>query len=208
MNLRFVAFIIICTRFHLEGLAQEYRHVRFAFGGGQSSKGGSEIFFLEPSFRFNRKIMIGFRNELFIPYDSRSTLSTSVNLQYYLPLYKGIMPFHQMYFFVGFGISGNNKIITQAPYTAKFANGTLQNIFPQETDGTLVPGFYPRFGFDYRHFTFNFEYNFVQKLKVTLDHYSAQTAQFIGYSSTFVNNNYLGVKLGCYIGGGSKKSKI
>ncbi len=63
-------------------------------------------------------------------------------------------------------------------------------------------GFYPRFGFDYKHLTFILEYNFVKSQKVTLDHYDTQTAEFTaGYSYAYVNNNYFGVKLGVFYRG-------
>ncbi len=188
------------------GFAQEYRRLRFAFGGGQSASGGSEIFFIEPAFRLSNKIILGFRQELFIPPNTRSGTSSAVNAQYYLPPHKGkFLLLHRFRFFVGLGISGNSRSVTINPYTAYYPNGSSQNIYPEEINGRFVLGFFPRLGFDYKHLTFNLEYNFIQSLKVTLDHYDTQTAQLIGLSSQSVSNNYLGIKLGLFIGGGLKK---
>ena len=198
----FLLFGLVNTR----GYAQDYGRLRLALGGGQSSASGSVLFFVEPSVRLSHKITLGFRQELFIPSNARTATSTAVNAQYYLPSHKGkFLVLNHFRLFIGLGISGNNRSASLNPYTAYYPNGVSQNIYPEEINDRFVLGFFPRLGFDYKHLTFNLEYNFIQSLKVTLDHYDTQTAQFIGHSYQSVSTNYLGVKLGLFLGGGLKK---
>jgi outer membrane protein W len=56
-------------------------------------------------------------------------------------------------------------------------------------------GFYPRLGFDYKHFTINLDYNFIPATEATV---STGT----GTVDTEFKNSYIGIRIGGYFGGG------
>jgi outer membrane protein X len=62
-------------------------------------------------------------------------------------------------------------------------------------------GFYPRFGFDAGHFTLNIEYNVIGK---STNSYQVNSNGTITNATSETKNNYLGVRLGFFIGGGRK----
>jgi hypothetical protein len=169
--------------------AQTYKRfsVRVALGGlGYPSYRGGSLIQFDPSYRINDKLSVGLRFESF----SGSWERRTINLQrtYGMNMHRYFLEGNfRPYVGLGVGL-----------YTPQLLDGgicfctysTQENIF----------GFYPRIGFDYKHFLFALEYNFVSN------------SQLVVYDSYFgtvttenMNANYLTLKLGAAIGGGRKK---
>jgi hypothetical protein len=187
--------------------AQEYKPVKIGIGlgysvpGGAGSKGGP-IFYIEPSYRANDKIVIGLRLEgavatkgTFITavspggitsvgdLSSSATASYTVNAQYYFSN-ENFRPFAG----AGLGIYSSTSVSFNS-----FGSTTTIN-----SSGSQF-GFYPRIGFDVGHFTLQAEYNIVPS---TTSEFSLTTNSGVSVSSSETNNSYLGIKAGFFFGGG------
>jgi opacity protein-like surface antigen len=176
--------------------AQEYKKFRvglglgYALAGGNGSSGGVLIA-LEPSYRIQDNLSLGLRLESALitrgfsgtvpsgaSIDVAGITSYTLNGQYYF----GESSFRP---FVGAGLG----IYSLAAISTKFTSGgvTTANDFASESKF----GFYPRVGFDYGHFNITIDYNLVPSTAIT------------GSSDSFTNN-YFGIRIGAYFGGGKK----
>ncbi len=175
--------------------AQEFKKFRvglglgYAMASGEGSSGGVLVT-IEPSYRLKDNLSIGLRMEsaiitrgfsLAIPssasIDVAAIGSYTINGQYYLGEGSSFRPF------VGAGLG----IYSLGAITASSTTNsvTTKTTFAAESQF----GFYPRIGFDYGHFNLALDYNFVPSTKIT-------TGEF--------KNNYLGFRIGFFLGGGKK----
>lgn len=173
--------------------AQQYRKLLFAFNIGlyASDLNSRGLFAMEPAYRLNDKILIGFRTEVigFVSMmgSSNSSLgSMGLNGQYYFNTTSSRL-------FCGLGVGlynpSNNFIMS---------NTDARN----QRDGF---GIYPRLGFDFGHGRLMLEYNLIQKMNNYIS--PGINAIINGAQGHYemVNPSYLSLKIGFFIGGGKKK---
>jgi len=194
--------------------AQDYKPFRVGLGlgyaspAGDGAKGGI-LAYLEPSYRINDMIAVGLKAEAAIMFRGTTITqsgqtyagsgsvsgagSYTLNGIYYFPTGGGFRPY------AGLGAG----IYSIASASVSFAgNGNQQTSSQSETvSGGSKFGFYPRIGFDAGHFTMNIEYNIVPKstASVTITNGGTPTT-----ATTETKNNYLGIRIGFFIGGGKK----
>jgi Outer membrane protein beta-barrel domain len=173
--------------------AQELKKFRVGIGLGYASAGGNGssggvLFAVEPSYRIQDNLSVGLRMESALitrgfsgtvtagtSFDVAAIGSYTLNGQYYF----GESSFRP---FVGAGLG-----IYSLAAVKVTAGGASGNAVAAESKF----GFYPRVGFDYGHFNLSIDYNLVPSSAIT------------GITETFTNN-YLGIRLGAYFGGGKK----
>jgi outer membrane protein W len=170
----------------------DYRPFRFGLGtgfalpAGDNAQGGI-LFYAEPSFRISDAIALGLRAELAamalgtidntnVDLDVAWVASYTLNGQYYLS-YRKFRPF----------VGGGLGIYSLASSHFDSNNGSSQGTDVISAGSKF--GFYPRVGFDAGHFTMNVEYNVVSKTRTP---------------NLTINNNYLAIKIGFFIGGGRR----
>jgi len=189
-------------------IAQDFNPIRVGLGfgyaspGGEGAKGGV-IVYLEPAYRINDAIVLGLRLEaaamarsvvvssggtsVVAESEVKANASYSINGQYYF-LNGPFRPFAG----AGFGL------YTLASQTAS-VSGTGGSISASASNNKF--GFYPRVGFDMGHLTLQLEYNIIPAS-------SREVAITVGTVTEIISseskNSYLGIKLGFFIGGGSK----
>lgn len=179
----------------------------YASPQGDGAKGGV-LLYLEPSYRISDAIALGLRLETaimlrgttFVTAGNTSSASGSVsasgsytvNGQYYFSN-KGFRPF------VGAGL-GLYSLASASFSSTTSGNNTSSSSSDAVSGGTKF-GFYPRIGFDASHFTMNIEYNVIGKSTNSFT-YDSNGVVSTGKSET--KNNYLGVKVGFFIGGGKR----
>lgn len=193
--------------------AQDYKPFRVGLGlgyaspAGDGAKGGV-LFYLEPSYRIKDNIAVGLKAEwavmlrgtTYTVNGSTSAASGSVsaagsytlNGQYYFTD-SGFRP----YVGLGFGLYQ----LASASFSATSAGGSSTSSASEAVSAGTKFGFYPRVGFDAGHFTLNIEYNIIGSStnNVTID-----TGSGISTGKAETKNNYLGIRLGFFIGGGKK----
>ncbi len=193
--------------------AQDYKPFRvglglgFASPAGDGAKGGV-LFYLEPSYRVTDAIAVGLKAEAAVMF--RGTTITQSGQSYAgsgTVSGSGSYTLNGIYYFtntgfrpyagVGFGI------YSLASASVSFAgNGNTQT--SSQTDavsGGTKFGFYPRVGFDAGHFTFNIEYNIVPK---STNSFQVDNNGTITTATSETKNNYLGIRIGFFIGGGKR----
>ena len=161
----------------------------YAISSGAGSAGGVLIT-VEPAYRLSDNLSIGLRLEsaaLTRGYSgtlaSGTTLSVAgigsytLNGQYYFSANK-FRPF------VGAGFG----MYQLADVTAASGGSTVGTVL-----GETVVGFYPRIGFDLGHFNMALDYNILPGSKP-----AGST------TSDVINNSYIGIRIGAFIGGGTK----
>lgn len=166
------------------GYAQDYKPFQLYFGLGFAAPSGGGVgvlFDMEPSYRINDQIAVGFRLEsaamaknLGGGIDTKISAvgSYTVNARYYF----GSSNFRP-YVGAGMGI---------------YSLGTVEADFDDEeikADFGSKFGFYPRIGFDFGHFNMNLDYNLVPK-------YDDDGAD--------VKNSYIGIRAAFFLFGGKK----
>jgi hypothetical protein len=170
----------------LSGFAQQFKKLKVGLGTGYAFAGGrlsKVLFAIEPSFLISDKLSIGLRAESTIIQRDVNGNTSGANISYINfgsyslngQRYFGNMSFRP---FIGFGV-GYFKLET----VTAIVNGRI-------TKEDFKFGFYPRIGFDFRHFNFLVDYNLVPNP-----------------SSSIINetlNKYLSVRLGFFIGGGRR----
>jgi hypothetical protein len=178
--------------------AQDYKKFKVGVGlgygaaSGSGSKGGL-IFTIEPAYRLSDDFSLGLRMESALltrgysqsisggSFDVAAIGSYTLNGQYYLSK-SGFRPF------IGAGLG----IYSLAAVSTTVSGGGI-SLSADLTAAESKIGFYPRLGFDAGHFTMSLDYNLVSATKVN--------AQLGGGE---FKNNYLGVRLGFFLGGGKK----
>jgi opacity protein-like surface antigen len=177
--------------------AQELKKFRVGLGLGYASAGGNGssggiLIAVEPSYRIQDNLSLGLRMESALitrgfsgtvpagaVIDVAAIGSYTLNGQYY---FGGESPFRP---FVGAGLG----IYSLAAITTKVTSGGVTGTGTIASESSF--GFYPRVGFDYGHFNISIDYNLVPATKIT------------GSSESFTNN-YFGIRIGAYFGGGKK----
>ncbi len=160
----------------------------YAIPSGEGSKGGV-LFYLEPNYAINDNLSFGLRMEFAImargyatssnntlnsDFDVSAVGSYTLNSQYYFNT-NGFRPF------IGAGIG-----------LYSFASSTVSDgNDPYTVASGSQLGFYPRVGFDAGHFTVSLDYNIIGKTKIE------------GSDNSF-KNNYFGIRVGGFFGGGRK----
>lgn len=187
-----VVALIAVTAFASQ--AQEFKKFRVGLGtgyamtSGKGAKAGVLLYF-EPAYRVQDQILVGLRFEAAAVVrgyaDDVETGSVSASLsgsqglfgQYYLSN-NTFRPF------VGLGF-GLNKIATAAAdMNGEAFAGINESKF----------GFFPRVGFDAGHFTMSIDVNLI----------GASTLTGTSGTELKTKNNYIGIRLGGFIGGGRK----
>ena len=174
-------------------IAQEFRKIRVEIGFGSAfnypgynyPRTTALLAYFDPSYRLNSKMRIGFKMEVAL--GGIVIGSYGPNFQYYF-FNKAFRPF------VGLGIGFYHPGLPSNNSTGRG---------PYSTDEETSLGFYPRLGFDYRHFALTIDYNIAATSKALIhDNSTTPITTFNGH----LENNYLGLKLGIFIGGGRKKN--
>jgi hypothetical protein len=171
--------------------AQQYRRFLFALDLGYpiSNLNPKGLVSMEPAYRLNDKILIGFRMETIgigrIPNGSTTgdpyLNSMGLNGQYYFS-------FNSMRLFCGAGLGLYNPFIM---------NRTINHL-----SGL---GVYPRIGIDFGHARVLIEYNFIQKMNHLIVTDFNPMIPTANWHYEIVNKSYLSLKIGFFIGGGRKK---
>jgi hypothetical protein len=180
--------------------AQEFSpfKVDMAVGGaipqGSGAKGGV-LFSLEPKYAVMDKLSVGLRLEAaimargFVASDgSYASANVSASASYLLT---GDYYYSNRIFrpFSGIGIG-----------TYSFASATINSQAVGGSSGVKF-GTMIRSGFEVSHFRFAVEYNIVGKNSVSVDDGSG------GKTTIISKNNYMGVKIGFFFGGGRRKEQ-
>lgn len=196
MKICFTFLMLSCITFSsVQG--QEFKKFRVGVGlgyakAGGPGAGGGTMWDIEPGYRLNDRIIANLRFELAtvvrgavdsgVGFTEAHVGSMGFNGQYNLA-FRSLRPF------MGFGFGFYQIIINM--------NDPL--IGGPSTDGTdLRFGFYPRVGVDIGHFTFSVDYNFIPRTQATVPY----SGRFV---TTDFKNNYVGLRLGGYFGGGRKQ---
>jgi outer membrane protein X len=177
------------------GYAQEFRKFKvgvalgYAGATGYGSSGGA-IFTLEPAYRLQDNLSVGLRLESAVitrgysqnfsgsaDINVAAIGSYSVNGQYYF----GSGAFRP---FAGLGLGLFS--MAAVDYNVTGSSGSIDAAAAESKFG-----FYPRVGFDYRHFTISADYNVISDTK---DLYGTGSFQ----------NSYFGIRIGGFFGGGRK----
>lgn len=174
--------------------AQEYKKFKvgvglgYAMASGSGSSGGV-LFTLEPAYRLQDNLSIGLRMEsaIIVRGFSQSSSSASIdaaavgsytlNGQYYF----GSTSFRP---FVGAGFG----LYSLAAVSESVSSGGSNVSVAIAAESKF--GFYPRVGFDYRHFNMALDYNIIP-------------ATTVGGGND-LKNSYIGIRIGAFFGGGKK----
>ena len=183
----FLSFVVVSVV-----SAQDYKKFKvllapgYALPGGDNATGGV-LFTLEPAYRIKDNLSVGLRMETAVviagglaaapgaSVSASALVSYTLNGQYYFG--KGDSKFRP---FAGAGFG----MFTVASATITVV-GAVAGIPPVVTPAETKFGFYPRVGFDLGHFSMSIDYNLVP-------------------ATGTVTNNYLGIRLGAFFGGGKK----
>ncbi|HTH55477.1 MAG TPA: outer membrane beta-barrel protein [Cyclobacteriaceae bacterium] len=174
--------------------AQEYKKFKvgvglgYAMASGSGSSGGV-LFAIEPAYRLKDNISIGIKLEdaVIVRGFSQSTTSASLsaaalasstfNGQYYF----GSTSFRP---FVGLGCG----LYQLASVSESVSSGGSTVTIGAAAETKL--GFYPRIGFDNRHFNVTIDYNIIPSTDLG--------------GGNNLNNSYIGFRVGAFFGGGKK----
>jgi outer membrane protein X len=182
--------LILILFVYVSASAQQYRKFLFAIDlGGPNSKSYFPInsFTMEPSYRVNDKVLVGFRIEatgiVSMTGANNSFLgSMGLNAHYYLNQ-SSARPF------LGIGIGLYNP-------SNNFIMNSTDNL--NQRNGL---GLYPRAGLEIGHFRVMMEYNFIQTMK---DYISYDLPMPGHYEN--INKSYFSLKVGIFVRGGKKKN--
>jgi hypothetical protein len=196
----------------VSAFSQDFKPIRLAFGLGFASPPGSGakggvLLYLEPSYRVSDAFAIGLRAEVAVM--GRGTSYQGVNSSSFSGTVSanGSYTLNGQYYFsngrfrpfigAGFGVYA---LASEKVNETTSGGVTVSNNGTAVSGGTKI-GFYPRFGFDAGHFSFNLEYNI---LGSSVNSYTISSNGVQSSSNGTTKNNYLGIKFGFFIGGGRK----
>ena len=180
--------------------AQDYKPFKFGIqlGLASATEGGNGIAFsLEPGYRISDEIALNFRFESAATAKNvtsnsgeiSATSSYTLNGVYYLSN-EDFRPF------VGAGLGW--FLPGSVEFNENNASETKVGI-----DFSGVFGFYPKVGFDYKHFNFIVEYNLISDAVGEYEQDIQVNGQTVTQKTTIeLKNSYLGVKFGFTIAGG------
>ena len=184
------AVIIICLSFVAH--AQEYQKLRAGVGLGFAAA------CVEASYRLNDNMLVGIRGETAYSISSIGSTrnhwigSQSIFYQYYFKSFQ-----HRFRPFVGAGIG-----LYKPGISANASTGPIQD---QTWSTETQPGFFPRVGFDYRHFTLTLDSNWAPSSKAIVGNtLSPGDPNYHAPHIEYLTNNYLALKIGVFFGGGRK----
>jgi outer membrane protein W len=210
----FLPLVLFAAISTLTVQAQDYKPFRvglglgFASPAGEGAKGGV-LFYAEPSYRVKDNIAVGLKGELAVMLRGTTVVqsgttsaasgkvsaagSYTVNGQYYF-MNSGFRPFAGL----GLGIYS----LASASFAATSSGSSSTSSSSDAVSAGTKFGFYPRIGFDAGHFTLNIEYNIIPK---STNSFTVNTGTGTTTATSETKNNYLGFRLGFFIGGGKKK---
>lgn len=184
-----VLFFILLTAVAVK--AQEFKKFRVGVGAGYAmasgkGSGGGVLFTVEPGYRLMDNVLLNLRwesaavirgtvNDTGASFDVAGIGSYTLNGQYYFSN-ENFRPF------VGLGL-GFYKLA--AVSVSASSGGSTSTAAAAESKF----GFYPRLGFDAKHFTLNLDFNIIPNTTV---------------GSNEFKNSYIGIRVGGYFGGGRK----
>ncbi|MFZ6012095.1 MAG: outer membrane beta-barrel protein [Bacteroidota bacterium] len=180
-------FLFVAVLSTFAAKAQEFKKFRVGIGGGYASasgKGakGGVLLYVEPGYRVMDQLIVNLRMESAIiargsATDTEADLdvaglgSYTLNAQYYFNN-NDFRPFAG----AGFGLFSLAAVSIDAGQGGgSVTAAAASNEF----------GFYPRVGFDYKHFTLSIDYNVVPE-------------------TNDIKNSYIGIRIGGFFGGGRK----
>jgi outer membrane protein X len=182
MKQTIIALFILCA---LSTNAQTFKPFKLDIAAGESTPSGGGIGILlamEPKYAPNDNVALGLRLEATIMLGGSSVLSGNSSA----------------------AATGDYFFKTNSISFRPFAGAGIgvysvsSGVFLESDDVTATKfGGFPRVGFEYGHFRLAVEYNFVEPTTV-------QLYQAFGGGTASVNNNYLGIKVGFFFGGGRK----
>ncbi len=180
-----LALVAISTNF---ANAQDYKPFQLYLGCGINftEDGGGAIYGIEPAYRLNDQISIGFKWELghFVRVSRNEEISFTFASSYTLNSKYYFFSEGKFRLYAGAGIGAFKSSSFQFGNTG-FGTGA----------GTKIV-FYPRIGFDWGHFNFNIDYNFIPSSQ-------AEGFDSTGDPATFdIANSYIGIRIGAFIFGG------
>jgi len=162
--------------------------IGYAVPGAGEGAGGGFLGYVEPAYRATDQVQVGLRlegafmvrgvegvNDRDVSGDASSVASYTLNSQYYFNN-QNVRPF------VGAGIGLFSLAATEF-------NTAANDPRADEVGAQTRFGFYPRIGLDAGHFTLTLDYNFIPPTDIP--------------DGGEVRNNYLGIRAGINIGGGS-----
>lgn len=171
-------------------VAQEYKPVRVGLGLGYANPSGSGakagvLFYLEPGYRVSDQILANLRIEgAVVARGFADAVGESVEVD--VAAISSYTLNGQYYFsnnnfrpFAGLGFG----MYSLAGNSISIDGGDGDTEIELEAESKF--GFYPRVGFDAGHFTLSLDYNIIPE-------------------SDGIKNNYLGIRIGGFIGGGRK----
>jgi hypothetical protein len=178
------------------GYAQEFKKFKVGLGLGYAAAAGSGssggvLVTLEPAYRLQDNFSVGLRLETALitrgysqtttsaSFDVAAIGSYTVNGQYYFSN-NAFRPF------AGLGLGLYSMAAVKADFSSGGSSGTVDAAAAESKFG-----FYPRIGFDYRHFTVSADYNIVSNTKDV-----SGAGEF--------KNSYFGIRIGGFFGGGRK----
>ena len=189
---------LLLVFFVTSAFTQEFIKLRAEFGFGyglnypvyqEHESNIAPLAYFAPSYRLNDKMVVGFKMEVALTRDI-TIGSYGPNVQYYFSN-KSFRPF------AGAGIGLYHQKLSILDISPPYPN---TGAFSANEETSF--GFYPRVGFDYRHITLTIDYNIVATSKALIQDNSLAPPNTI---NGHLENNYLGLKLGIFIGGGRKK---
>lgn len=195
MNTKFFTLFLLLFICSQQGIGQNFKKFKVGVGLGRSLSAagnvkGGVILFLQPAYRINDRFQLGVRFESTKMYSEKFenngksysrylfVRSATLNGQYYFNDKQLLRPF------VGMGLGYYHPFMTE--YKGRNSNNLTKS------NGGNRFGFYPRAGFDYGHFTFFLDANFIPGKSTYFDHTDA------------CNNSYFSLHIGGNFGGGKK----
>ena len=173
--------------------AQDYKKFKVGVGLGYAmasgdGSGGGILFALEPAYRLQDNLSVGLRMESaaitrgFSQSTAGATVSVAAVSSYTLngQYYFGTSSFRP-FLGAGFGM-----------YSLAAVSVSVGSISGEAAAAESKFGFYPRAGFDIGHFNVTLDYNLIPATSVG------------GTSGAEVKNNYFGIRIGAFFGGGKK----
>ena len=190
-----IIFLGVLFLLSLEIAAQDFKKFRVGFGISYLADhpGVDAGLSWEAGYRIKDNALIGFKAES--AFASGNTInSKTVFFQHYFPSSNRFRPFAG----VGAGIYRPTNSMIGGCSPGPFQTHT--------TNEETKFGFYPRAGFDYRHFTMTLEWNIAGTSSAIVSNDAPPTdIEYIAPHTEYMRNNYLSLKMGFFLGGGRKK---
>jgi hypothetical protein len=147
----FKLVVLILTIHSFPCTAQNFHKFRFGLGIGMTERSTISIMFFEPSFRLNDNVVIAWRIDAMGERGVRDCFSLTLNTQYYL--HKKTAATKDFRAFVGLGAGVFFPLRSNPHIPISLTNGQLVDGYLVGETSEARPGFYPRIGVEYRHFS-------------------------------------------------------